>query len=117
MKVLIGAVAVLALALGNHGYAFAEDNAGVSTPLTCKALPSSSGANASVAMNEGTVMLLCRPAVVMMEPKARLKTIGRVAAKTRAYGPNIDGLLTPAQIELAWKNWNDELFKIPPPSP
>jgi hypothetical protein len=58
--------------------------------------------------DNSTVTLVCVPAQMMMEPGMR--KIGRVAAKRRAYGPNIDGMSTAESVDAAWKNYVDHLF-------
>jgi len=83
--------------------------------LTCHPAAAGDHPTAVAKMDGSSVMLVCVPTQMMMAD--HMKTIGKVAAKTRAYGPNIDGLLTPGAIDAAWKAWTDATFNIPPSTP
>jgi hypothetical protein len=113
--VLLTLAAALA-ALAPLGAAPASAADAMAAPaLTCH--PAAPGDHASaVAKMDGTsVLLVCVPTEMMMPD--HMKMIGKVAAKTRAYGPNIDGLLTPDAIDAAWKAWTAATFNIPPTTP
>ncbi|GAC1417467.1 MAG: hypothetical protein NVSMB5_08270 [Candidatus Velthaea sp.] len=77
--------------------------------LTCVPMATSDRASAVAKMDGHDVMLSCKPTEMMMGDK---KMIGTVASKTRAYGPNVDNLLTPGEIDAAWTKWTTELLHL-----
>lgn len=83
--------------------------------LICTVAPANTNANAIAKMSDKDVVLMCRPAPTASNRE--LKIIGSVTAKPRPFGPNIDNLLTPQQVDDAWKAWVDKTFQIAPPSP
>ncbi|GAC1404852.1 MAG: hypothetical protein NVSMB64_08740 [Candidatus Velthaea sp.] len=78
--------------------------------LTCVPAASSNTASAVAKLDGHDVMLECKPTQMMMgEPKL----IGKVAAKTgRTFGPNVDTLLTPGDIDAAWAKWTAEMLHM-----
>jgi hypothetical protein len=113
MKFILSA-AILATALAAASPTLAETAPAM--PLICHPIAAGEKADAVAKMDGKDVMLMCEPSQMMMKATS-MKKIGSVAAKTRAYGPNIDGLLTPGQIDAAWKKWTDETFHIPASTP
>ena len=117
MKSFTAATALAATLVALATPAFADEMAGPHTPLECTAASASATMNATATVDGKTVALHCVPATMMMPHAMQMKMIGHVAAKTRSIGPNIDGLITPAQIDAAWAKWDYNLFKISVPSP
>lgn len=115
MKSLATAAALAAALIGLAAPAFADDAMAAPQPaLACTPTTDMAKANAMATMGGKNVALVCTMSHAMMAHE--MKMIGKVAAKTRTFGPNIDGLLTPAQIDDAWKLWNDAVFHITRPS-
>jgi hypothetical protein len=111
MKILASLLAIAAAAVIATPV-LADDSA---PPLTCHVAAAGEKPTAMAKMSDSkTMMMVCVPTQMMMA--SAMKTIGTVAAKTRHYGPNIDGLLTTMQIDAAWKKWTDETFNIHAPS-
>lgn len=117
MKSFTAAALVAAALITLPAPAFADEMAGPHAPLTCTVAGAHEKSNATATLDDKTVSLRCEPSSMLMPHAMRMKMIGRVAAKTRAFGPNIDGLATPQAIDEAWAKWNNNLFRMSVPAP
>ena len=104
---LLGATLSPALAEDKMDHAMADH--AVSGPLlTCVPAANADKAMIVAKMDEHDVPLQCKPAGAMADSKM----VGKVALKTRAYGPNVDNLLTPGEIDAAWTKWTAMLLHL-----
>jgi hypothetical protein len=118
MKSLVSISAALAVLapLGALPASAADKMMAAASPaLTCHTAAAGEHVSAVAKVGGADVMLACVPTEMMMAD--HMKMVGKVAAKTRAYGPNIDGLTTPSEVDSAWKRWNDAMFSMIPSSP